>query len=137
MYSRLSSLNSRPNIPYIINSRKSETSEFEAHITLSFESINVVIWFGLYLPEQAFELHVFKAYRIVDDILLRIAYVWFDMYSDIVKPLIQWLLKENIFKIRSLINIFVNRSKRPDLGCLELYTYSRCMQALFPNGRRR
>ena len=83
MYSRLSSLNSRPNIPYIINSRKSETSEFEAHITLSFESINVVIWFGIYFPEQAFELHIFKAYRTVDDILLRIVYIWLDMYSDI------------------------------------------------------
>ena len=82
MYSRLSSLNSRPNIPYIINSRKSETSEFEAHITLSFESINVVIWFGICLPDQAFELHIFKAYRTVDDILLRIVYIWLDMYSD-------------------------------------------------------
>ena len=83
MYSRLSSLNSRPNIPYIINSRNSETSEFEAHITLSFESINVVIWFGIYLPEQAFELHIFKAYRAVDDIILLIACIWLDMYSDI------------------------------------------------------
>ena len=75
MYSRLSSLNSRPNIPYIINSRKSETSEFEVHITLSFESINVVIWFGIFFPAEAFELHIFKAYRTVDYILLRIAYI--------------------------------------------------------------
>ena len=83
MHSRLSSLNSRPNTPCIINSRKSETSEFEAHITLSFESINVVIWFDIYFPGQAFELHIFKAYRTVGDILLRIVYIWLDMYSDI------------------------------------------------------
>ena len=83
MYSRLSSLNSRPNTPCIINSRKSETSEFEAHITLSFESINVLIWFGIRLHDQAFKLHIFKAYRTFDDILLRIVYIWLDMYSAI------------------------------------------------------
>ena len=49
-----------------------------------------------------FELHIFKAYRTVDDILLLIEYVWLDSYSDMsvvysktIDPLVAW--QDNIF----------------------------------------